>query len=456
MKWARSQVFERTSNIYTFSKNPLLRKNSRRHLFIPWKESVVHNLMFKLKKALRDKGECYIPFMESDLSPASLSAEALEQLKAQIGEGAETHLVMSNLDCIHIFRVDDISEKKATREETIEEFGDSEKYRVWIKVGDLYVHKANHVKDSNEIEESLEELICSPQTQNLFVPAQALELSSDSGEKRGQFSRWLELNRDLTYDYFIRSCELRENVYQECWQALNRRTQHFLIMAEQARHKGIMYRDEEKTRFLKESLENYLSAVINELNEVYVRPLIKAFKDYPCMAEAWEETRSGLVHPEMRDIINGLLESGGDQIGSIEVFLAYLRTAKSFLFSLKTRFTKRIGKEEYLLIENFLCRQESLVESFSCKRLDQKLESVLAVKNWLKGVIECSGALSPADLKDANLKLTHLLTIMCSTSYEDNVFFKLIEEKAAKGVVKRSFEDEVKALLKLKLAKKPA
>ncbi|MEX1100155.1 MAG: hypothetical protein WEB87_07005, partial [Bacteriovoracaceae bacterium] len=238
------------------------------------------------------------------------------------------------------------------------------------------------------------------------------------------------------------------------WNALNRRTQHFLIMAEQARHECVMYRDDEKMQILKESMENYLSAVINELNEVYIRPLINAFAAYPCLKEAWEEMQTGLIHPKMQKIINDLLESESDQVKSIELFLEYLETAKSCLFSLKNRFTKKIGKEEFLLIENFLCRQESLVESFSCRDLDRKLRGILAIKNWLKNIIDQPDRVSLPVLKDHNLKLTHLLTIMCSISYEDNIFFKLVEEKTAKGVVKRSFEDEVKALLKLEELKK--
>lgn len=459
MKWAHSKVFERISNIYTFSKDPLLQRNVRRHIFMPWDEARAHNLMFKIKKAINEKGECSIPFMEKDLSCSFMSDELFESLKMQIDEQVETHLVMSNMDSIHIFRVDGIfrySEKggEIEKKNTIPELEACDKHKVWFKVGDLFVYKANHNRDSDEIGQALEELITSQQTQNLFVSAQTVELSADSSEKYSQFSRWLEMNRNLTYDYFIRSCELQENVYQESWPILNRRTQHFLIMAEQARHKGIMYRDAEKMQFLKESLENYLSAVINELNEIYIRPLINAFSDYPCLREAWDETQAGLIHPGMQEIINELLESQSDQIKSIELFLEYLKTAKSFLFSLKTRFTKKIAKEEFLLIENFLCRQESLVESFSCKGLYEKLQSILAIKNWLKSVIDSPRKLSPNELKSGNLKLTHLLTIMCSTSYEDNIFFRLVEEKTSRGIVKRTFEDEVKALLKLESAVK--
>ena len=455
MKWAKSQVFERISNIYTFSKDPLLQRNARRHIFMPWDDKQVHNLMFKIKKAINDRGECAIPFMEKDLSRAFMSDEVFEEIEKQIQNQVETHLVMSNLDSIHIFRVDAVS-RECMAQNSIKELEGLSKHNVWLTVGDLFVFKANHNQDPSEISYALEELITSAQTQNLFVCAQALELSQGKAEKYNQFSRWLEMNRNLTYDYFIRSCELQENVYQESWGALNRRTQHFLIMAEQGRHKGIMYRDSEKMQYLKESLECYLSAVINELNEVYIRPLINAFGAYPCLREAWDETQAGLIHPKMQSIINELLESDRDQVKSIELFLEYVHAAKSLLFSLKKRFTKKIGKEEYLLIENFLCRQESLVESFTCKGLFQKLQSILAIKNWLRDALSKPEKLSSQELKTINLKLTHLLTIMCSTSYEDNIFFKLVEEKTSKGVVKRTFEDEVKALLKLDPLKKSA
>ena len=453
MQWARSKVFERISNIYTFSKDPLLQKNIRKHVFIPWDEKAAYNLMFKLKQVIQEKQKCYVPFMESDLSSALLNENIISEISEQIENGVETHLVMSNFDSIHIFRIDkvfateDIKDK--LKKYSLEDFkSEQENYKVWFEVGDLFVYKANHAQNSDEIHQALEDLITSHQTQNLFVTAQTFELSQEKKEVYNQYSRWLEMNRNLTYDYFIRSCELQDNVYQDAWSVLSRRTQHFLITAEQARHKAFMYRDVEKSQYLKESVESYISSVINELNEVYIRPLINAFENYPCLREAWDEMQSGLVHPKMQAIINDLLESESDQLKSLELFLEYLETAKSFLFSLKNRFVKKIAKEEFLLIENFLCRQESLVESFTCRGLDAKLRSLIAIKNWLKSFLDSPVKISPQELKDLNLKLTHLLSIMCSISYEDNIFFKLVEEKTSKGVIKRSFEDEVKALLK--------
>ncbi|MCO4753539.1 MAG: hypothetical protein KC478_03610 [Bacteriovoracaceae bacterium] len=458
MQWARSKVFERISNIYTFSKDPLLQKNIRKHVFIPWDEKSAYNLMFKIKQVIQDKQKCYVPFMESDLCAAELTDKMFDEIYEQVHSGVETHLVMSNFDSIHIFRVDNIHKsvdvQKELTKHSLDDFkNNQDSYKVWFELGDLFVYKANHAQNSVEIHQALEDLIISHQTQNLFVTAQTFELSQEKAEVYNQHSRWLEMNRNLTYDYFIRSCELQDNVYQEAWGVLSRRTQHFLITAEQARHKAFMYRDIEKVQYLKESVESYISSVINELNEVYIRPLINAFENYPCLREAWDEMQSGLVHPKMQAIINDLLASESDQLKSLELFLEYLETAKSFLFSLKNRFVKKIAKEEFLLIENFLCRQESLVESFTCRGLDAKLRSLIAIKNWLKSYLDTPGEISPQELKDLNLKLTHLLSIMCSISYEDNIFFKIVEEKTSKGVIKRSFEDEVKALIKGQILK---
>ena len=151
----------------------------------------------------------------------------------------------------------------------------------------------------------------------------------------------------------------------------------------------------------------------------------------------------------IRLIINELMQDGSKQIGSVQAFLEYMHDAKSLLFSLKFRFAKKIGKEEFLQIENFLEKMENLVESFKCKKIDEKLLCLLEIKEWFIGMVEGMQSLSQADLKNYNLKLTHLLTVMNSISYEDNVVFKIIQEKTSRGLVKRSFEDEVRSLKSL-------
>src|SRR5690554_1699008 len=121
MKWDRSLVFDRVSNIYSFSQDPLLRKKVRKHIYLPWDASVAPDLMFRIKKILNEEGRCYIPFMEKDYSPSFMSDELFGALDSQIENGAETHLIMSNMDSIHILRLDGI-EKRDSASPTASEF----------------------------------------------------------------------------------------------------------------------------------------------------------------------------------------------------------------------------------------------------------------------------------------------------------------------------------------------
>ena len=270
---------------------------------------------------------------------------------------------------------------------------------------------------------------------------------------KAQALKWIELNRNLTYDYFIRSCELEENIYQNTWKDLSRRTQHCLIMAEQLRHKGILYKDMEKLAFFKDTFEAYLSALINELNEIYISPLSKVFHEYESLQEVWRSLQNGLVQPELRIIMDHLFSDKDHHIATLETFLIYMNNAKTCLFSMKHKYEKKIGKEEYLLMENFLARQENLIESFLAKNLDKKIESIIAIKNWLQHTMEIKNDLTLSEVKDYTLKLSHLLSIMTSASYEDNIFFQLTEQKTLRGIVRKSFDEEVRDLSKLYLNK---
>jgi hypothetical protein len=160
--------------------------------------------------------------------------------------------------------------------------------------------------------------------------------------------------------------------------------------------------------------------------------------------------QDGIINPDLKKILAGLFAGKESQIGTLEAFLVYIQNMKTCLFSMKQKYAKRIGKEEYLMMENFLGRQENLIESFHCKKLDKKIQNILIIKNWLQSIIVDASKHSLVELKDYTLKLSHLLTIMSSTSYEDNVLFKLVEEKTKVGFSRKSFEDEVKDLFKVK------
>jgi hypothetical protein len=72
MAWDKAKAFERVSNIYAYSREPLQRKDSHFHLYVPWDQSQVEDLMFQLKAVLNSEGSCCIPFMESDFTMANL------------------------------------------------------------------------------------------------------------------------------------------------------------------------------------------------------------------------------------------------------------------------------------------------------------------------------------------------------------------------------------------------
>lgn len=458
-QWNRPYVFTRSSNIYSFSRNPLPLKNIYSHLFMPWSETVVNDLLFKIKNSINEKGSCVIPYMDIKLKKVALTQEQYSQFEKQIELGIETHLVMSNLDSIHILKVRNIYNSKNFNKNkglsTLSIFEEKDQFKFWIEVDDFFVYKANHSENSDFVATDLEGLVNDEQNQNFFVPIQQLNIydSHQSSDLRAQALKWIELNRNLTYDYFIKSCELEENIYHDMWKDLSRRTQHCLIMTEQSRHKGILYKDLEKLNFFKDSFEAYLSALINELNEVYIAPLNKVYHGYESLQEAWEGLQDGLVQPELRTIMNHLFENKDNQIATLETFLIYMKNAKTCLFSMKHKYEKKIDKEEYLLMENFLARQENLIESFLCKKLDKKVESIIEIKNWLQYIMDSKESLSLTEVKDCTLKLSYLLSIMTSASHEDNLFYKLTEQKTLRGVVRKNFEEEVRDLDKLYLKK---
>jgi len=85
----------------------------------------------------------------------------------------------------------------------------------------------------------------------------------------------------------------------------------------------------------------------------------------------------------------------------------------------------------------------------NCSPLVAKLNLIVEIKDWIDQTDDHIENISNEIMKDCNLKLSHLLSIMVSASYQDNIFFRLIEEKVAKGIVQKSYEDVVKSLLNI-------
>lgn len=451
--WQKPRIFERESNIYTFSHNPLLQKNKFLHIFMPWNEIGEPELMFKIKDQISKEGFVNIPFFKGRGRPCDITSEVLSRLKEQLAQNSETHLIMSNLDSIHVLRVVKVQTYDEVKFANNQIFnylkGSICDFKFWFKIDDMFVLDANHDKVAGTIEQRLGKFISDSQKQNIFNPAKQVFAKGTEGDKRIKRPKWIESNRSLTYDYFVRSCELKNNIYQDCWSFLGRKTQHELISSDLKRYSGVFFRDDKKWIHLKQSFDHYYHALINELNEVYLFPLVSAISEYSSLNDAWFDLDNSLVNPRVKTMLEDLLIGKKAYIDSLDDFLYYTKSAKSFLFSLKQKFIKKIHKEEFLRVESFLCRQESLIESLICHKIVGRIEAIMHIQLWIGEIDTHVSYLQTSDLNNCNLKLSHLLSIMSSASYEDNIFFKLIEEKSSRGVSKNTFEEQVKDLLSI-------
>jgi hypothetical protein len=457
-KLKKTFVFNRESSIYTFSKNPLEVKLDVGHIFMPWKDEVDEELMFKIKEEILTRGNTYIPLLEFNFDKFILSDEQTGMLDHQLANQIETHLVLTNFESIHVCRIKRIINKEMMLNlpgceiDCLKKI--SSKGEFWIEVDDLYVLDVNHIGISKDIFNEINSFISNKQTHNIFQTFKSFRVGSlNETFFEIQQNRWVDLNRSLTYDYYIRACELKDNIYQDSWTYLSRRTHHELISSALDRHKGVLFRDLKKWNLLYTSFSSYKKAIITELNNVYIRPLANAIVDSDILKEAWEGIQGGVINPKINGMIKSLIEGDITEVDSLTDFLFYIKNVRSFLFTLKNKFTKKIYKEEFLTIENFLIRQESLIESLTFRGLDKKIKSIIDIDDWINETNNNISESSKDMVKDCNLKLSHLLSIMASASYADNIFFKLIEEKAGRGIVQKSFEDEVKDLLSIELKK---
>src|SRR5690606_8356655 len=205
--------------------------------------------------------------------------------------------------------------------------------------------KANHSDSREEVIRELEDLKVKKSTHDLFCMLNRFK------KKEAEVVKWMNLNRELSYDYFIRASDLKENIYAGAWDHLTRLTQHYLVLSDQYRHLGIMNKNNEKIAMLKEAFEQYNFAIISELNEIDIYPICELYCNYNSVREAWDEI-SSMTNPKIRTILHNLFEGKESGIHSLNHFLTYFQFAKSFLFSMKTKFAKKIGREEFLIIEN--------------------------------------------------------------------------------------------------------
>lgn len=443
-EWKKTQVFYRDSNLYSFTKNPLFRKNQYAHIYMPWCEEIENELMFHLKDLITSNGHCYIPLMDIEQKSFLINPEEVEIINVQAKSGiGETHLVMSNSKSIHVFRLIEIShEAEVMRNEktTLSSFH-SKKFKYWLKVDDIFVLDVNHIGNQVEVLQNLTDFINEDQIQNVF--SSVCEIPKKKITPDG---KWIKKERSLTYEYFIRSCELKDNIYQDAWDYYARMAQHELINCELLRQKCVFQRGEEKWASLQASFYAYQDALIHELNDIYILPLVNAILNFESLNGAWKVAQEGLINKRLMYLLKDILDGESSQIDNLEDFLFFTKNAKSFYYSLKNQFSKKFHKEEFLLVENFLEKQEALIDSFHCRRIADKITLINHLNDWVENCHSYAGKINLVELKNSNLKLSHLLSIMVSANSHENIFFQLVEEKTERATSLKSFDEEVRGL----------
>lgn len=439
MDFNKTQIFQR--HCVRLNKKELCT-----HLYMPWSKEIDLEFLFKVKAAIRDEGYCLLPLMDLSGKEFLLEEKDLFQIKKQLQSSQiETHLVMFNQKVIHVLNVDeivsyqDVSESKFMNG-PVEK--DKNNYH-WLKVSDLYVLNVDHMGLKDDINNKLLQFMQEDQHSPVFERAQ-IKHSTDISQTQ---KKWVRLDRHLTYDYFMRVCELEETIYPNCWQKISRKSQHHLVLGELLRKEAISFRNAQKWESLKDSFVQYRESVVWELNEIYVFPLVDAITRFESFNQLWKQyVETEKERDEAVNAIHQIVTGERQCIDYFNEFLYFMDHIKSMTFSIKNRLTKKSFSEEFLIIEKFLNKQEQKIESFKVKNLSERLKMLNRIMLWVSEVDEKILNFDVNDTKSCNLKLTHLLSLMNSSSDESNLIFALIEEKAERSCSSPSLSEEVKKL----------
>lgn len=432
----KSQTFQRYSD-------PITKKNLMTHLYMPWCSEIDSNLLFKIKYEIRKEGSCFLPYMDLNGAPIELDKQSFQDLRNQVEMPfSETYLVMYNQQVIHVLKVKSILNKFHSSSSSFFDWLPQQKsnYSYWLELSDVYVYDVDYLGVKEDLSKKLLSFMFEDSSQKFF------NHSSSLCDKESDL-KWVVGDRQFTYDYFMRSCELEETIYPNCWNFFSKRTQHKLVVSELLRKESISFRNVQKWDNLKESFLSYKGALTLELNEIYIFPMVDAIKKYDSFFNVWTKYTEGTNGKNLSiQIIDQLVKGSFHCLDDLNNFLYFMENIKALTYSLKNQFSKNCHHEQSLIIEKFLNKQELKIESFRYKSLSKKISMIDRIEAW---VIELDNKildLNARELKRSNLKLTHLLSMMSSSSGRNNIFFDLIEEKIEKSCVSLDLAEEIASL----------
>jgi hypothetical protein len=429
---------------------------------------------------IKDNGHCFIPV---DLS--SFSKEINQQFNLQIKSPTETRIYATNFECMHVFNI------KAVEESNYEFYIKNSKFihknykklkdkkkLTWLRVNDLFIVHVDHfLSDSISFEEaflskfrpySLDEsctnvierenldgikptFINDFTTKSYFQSIKKQEIKNCTDSILNL--KWVETNRSLTVNYYYKSCFLRDSIYQGGWNFLEKATHFFLIECEKEKVLAANADLPEKLIFLKKAFEYYLSAVLSELENHYLKPFFDLLKNNSFLKTTLHEgSGKDLFIFKMNHGERNLLE-----------MIKFFENAKSDIFTLKRKVQKSVINEEKMTIDKVICEQEKRIDNFYRRNSMEILNQLMTLRNWFaEELSESVGTGEAQELIIWANKINEILSRLTSSHYQDNSILqichllhgKLIGDKSI-GELFSLFNDSasVNSPFKLKLAK---
>ena len=135
------------------------------------------------------------------------------------------------------------------------------------------------------------------------------------------------------------------------------------------------------------------------------------------MGEAWDNIKHAHINLKSIESLEDVVTGSKESVETLEDFVCLSKSAKSLFFSLKNQFSKKLFMAEHLLVENFLSKNDSLFDSFLCRHLDEQVESIIEIEKWILTINKHKESFDLEELRVCNSKLSHLISIMSSASY---------------------------------------
>lgn len=438
-KWLHPFVYHKHSQDFSFSHFNLHNFKEEFHIYIPWETDKNPELMFRIKKQLNDSGECRLDLDSICKEMLTIKSEDLSRIKAQLAGDEETHIVMSNLDSIHLYRLKDINHVNQ---------------KVSLVVDDVFILSAHEDKGSQEVLNTLECFVGGREKENVFTGRYLNQDQSIDRESFREF-KWSLKKRNLTYEYFIETKELQENIYGGFWKFLTKASQHELTVSGLSYHKSLYLPHFERWQELESSFYQFKHAVYIELNDLYVGKLCRAISMSTPFYEAWEKYKLANPQQNFVKVLDSIIQGEKELIDNFKDFSVYVDGIKPFLFSLKQYFSKNLVCEEALFIENFITSHDNLVAPYRLCEIRDFIDTYNRIEKWIEEVsnLKSTNHIDTRTQRECNLKLSGLISSISSGESGHNIILKLLREKSSCRETKPTLEGQVKNLFNIDLKK---